>query len=411
MYKLNSAILKLKSQDGRWEATDVSNHRLADLFKNYSAILLTLSHPLYTNKLGLDLYKLYATLNNESMTVEQWLVANGNKTLPTVDRPYELRTRYAKFMDAFRAGYKVTPVNPKTATDADLDKADKKWLYLNRPKTDMAKFGKHCMVSVNGYWHYMEGSKDGAWVRDGMVSCIHANLNEIGILNFADVSELHYHPITKEMIYRHLPNEPLGNRACIDLGIDVTNKTIALVLGGYLHILDAKSFYRIGTEQVMIDFRNIPLMERYYESRKYLNLSGLGLQVSSVNDSQISVAELFSDEVITRYLTMSQSFILILDNTDIYLDKEVMKVGKVMNLGITYAKPDLPLFTGFGRNVIYWSRHEQKQWAIMCPSLFTQTRQFATRPNKGLLSVADSRLTTRIVEVREPHFLKIATDV
>jgi hypothetical protein len=412
MYNLVSAIGKNKQLDGRWESVDIGSMPLNAIFLKYSVMLVTLANPFYKEKLGLDLGLLQSKLVASEETFNEFLISNGNKTLPTIIGEYKIDKKYARYKDAFQANYTIIPVKPGASFDAELPRGDKTNLYVTRANTSMGSFTKHCMVTVNGFFHRVDGSDDGAWVVDGNVSCVQSGQNLMGLLNFQGVGKLKYLPIKESMIGRHFDKEPLGNRAVINLGIDVVDKTLILVLGGYMHILDEKTFYRVGKQSVMIDFNNIPMLERYYESKKFLDLSSLPMEKSSNNEDAVAIGSFFSDDNIKAYLTLSQTFVVVLDNPYIYLESEGADNTELAGQVISYGKPELPLFNEYGRVLDYWDcGNEMGQHGLSVVDHGVNNHIFNTTNPNAANVVSRERVVGELRTFGHCSFLRICTDI
>jgi hypothetical protein len=411
MYLLISAIAKPLNGDGRWKDVVVGDVALHVLFSTYSRILATLSHPFLTELVSLDLELIRPMIGGGETTFNEFLIANGNASLPTSNTLPVINPRYVKYADGFHAGYKITPVHPTAAPDAQLTLADKPWLHLTRPDTDYNLFYKSCLVLVNGFFHLTDAGPSGVYVQNGMKSSFLSGHNQLGICSFRELGELSFIPIKPEMVYRQNVRQKYKDLAMVDLGVDVSNKTVMLVLGGYLHILDRKTFYRTSKSTIAIDMGNLPLLDRYYESRKYLDFSSLPLEKTSRNDSQIDIANFFSDENLLAYLTLSQSFFVILDNPDVFINKIPIASTVIPNEFIAFEKPLYPLVVGIGKTANYWYTHEDGQYAISTTDSLRYNRLFDTVDARKQISVSDSCDPENPVSFGTAHFLQIGCEI
>src|SRR5690606_30146268 len=111
--------------------------------------------------------------------------------------------------------------------------------------------------------------------------------------------------------------------------------------------------------RILIDFNNYSIPNRFFESNKYLDYSEFDLDTPSTNDGQYTMDELYSDKFVTSLLTMSQSFIVILDNPDIFIEKEHVRPSPMPGIYTSYVKPIYPLFIGQGMVANYWYTHQK----------------------------------------------------
>lgn len=415
MYSLVSAIGKSFASDGRWENIDISAMKMREIYATYIKVIAVLSNPFLqtpTKQVSLDLTNIRTTAGSLDITFSEYLVQNGNKTLATSDRLPTLSTKYARWNDAFRAGYKVQPVNPNTAPDANLPTGDKEWLYLSRPNTDFNLFGKSCLVSINGFFHRTDYDATGAWVIDGMKSRNKSGDNKIGLLSFRELGSIRCKSITADMVYKQDPSHRLRDRAYIDVGEDISNMTVMLVIGGYLHLLDPKTFFRVGTNLLAIDFNNYPMFERYHESLPWLDYSSLVIERTD-NPTQFSPDDFLTDANITALLTMSQSFIVLLDNSEIFTETEVVKKTKNPNMLISYkTEPKYPLFNGHGKLAEYFCiRDPGWRYSLRVLDNTWHHRLYNTTNPHKQISIADNRVPGQVTQQSHAFFLKIGTSI
>ncbi len=411
MYQLVSAIVKPLGGDGRWSEIDIGPLPMSTLFALYKSVIATLSNSLLDHHVSFDIEPLRSVWGASSMTFSNFLIANGNLTLTTTDELLVIQTRYAHFADAFHARYAITPMHPTAAPTATVPEEEKTWLWMTRPNTDYAAFYKNCLVNVNGMYHLTDHDPNGIYVIDGMKSVRLSGRNQCSILNFENIGELTFIPITPEMVYKQKPEQVLRHNCYIDTGVDLIDKTVFLVLGGYLHLTDPKTFYRVGNAEFAIDFMNFPLLERYYESFNLIDLSPLGLDSTTANPTQVSIDDLYSDAVLTKYLTLSQSFFIVVDNTDVFTEVQPLRQMATPNTYISTVDPIYPLLIGSGRHEPFAYRKEWGQYAVTVRNGQKGSKLFNTIKTMDTHSVSDSN--EPFLGYRNSHaaFLKIGTDL
>lgn len=413
MYQFVSAIVKPLTGDGRWRDLDIGNLPLNQIFSKYRKAIVTLSNTFLDHNVSFNIEALRASLGASSITLNEFLGGLGNATLPTFDTIPVINTRYARYADGFHAGYSIEPVNPDYSFTSDVPMAEKTWLRLTKTGISYQHFYESCLVSVNGFYHKTDYSANGAFVVNGMQTARRANRNELGILNFESLGKLSFIPIQEEMIYKQTAMQSLSSNCYVDTGIDLSNKAVLLVLGGYLHVLDKTTFFRVSPSAFCIDFSNVPLVERYYESFEVLDLSSLKLESTTVNPSQISIEDLYSDEVLKRYLMHDNSFFVILDNSEIFVEEQYIRPSPYPGVYTAFSKPIYPLVVGAGRHETYWYRLEDDQYSLHInhserrPYLFTTT----TAGDLSKQCVSDGKVTDLPDRNGLAHFLLIGTDI
>lgn len=382
-YSYKGAVARSKSLDALWASVDLSNVDINEIFATYSKAYITLGHTALTSDVYLDL----ATARTQigvyigTKTIPQWLASLGSASLPTMNALPALNPKPVRYADAFRAGYHVNPVDRTRHTEAEIPFGEKNDLLIAKHDLDFRQWARYCLVSVNGYFHRTFGAVEGLYVVDGGRTGRLGNNNSVGIHSFREVGPMDLLPITPDMIYKTAPTQKFANAAHIKLPYSVDGKVVLLVLGGYLHVLD-RAYALIGPQSLKVDFNNLALPERLYEAWDQIDLSSLGLEVSSHNPTQVSVDQLYSDEVIQAYLCLPQSFIIILDVPELYVRRHPIE-----NTGLPgrYLCPaddyrNLPLISECGRVLEHRVFPEYGQMVLSTNIATLDNYTFATAP-------------------------------
>lgn len=325
-YQYQGAIARKKGVDALWSEVNLSAVDINTIFATYKQVFLTLSHPALQHNIYLDLELARPIIGVYigTKTVAQWLVENGNATLPTQNTIPQFRLKPALYADAWAAGYNIEAVDRSRAPDAQIPPSEKKDLLLSKEGVDFRIHWRHCLVTVNGYFHRCGGSQEGLYVVDGGRTGNVSKNNHVGIYSFRDVGTLKTYPITPDMVYKTHEDQKYAQIAHIALPENVEGKTVFLVLGGYLHALD-RTYVVSGPKSVTIDMNNYQLAPRLYQSWDAINLDPLDLETSPNNARQIVVEELFDDSTILAYLTLPQSFVVVLDTPSVYIRRHTVE--------------------------------------------------------------------------------------
>ena len=288
---------------------------------------------------------------------------------------------------------------------------ERDWLCMTKTGINYTLFKNSCLVSVNGFIHMTDTDGTKILVQDGAKSGRIARNNQVGITSFADIGQLEMIPITADMVHRRYTDIPLKTKLYIDIGTPKPNKTAMLVLGGYLHVLDDSTFSRISDSIFTIDFQNFPLLERYYESSQCIDLSSLGLDVHTENPFIVNVEQLYSDEVLTKYATLSQSFLVFIDTDNLFTETHALHHFSVPGMITSHIEPIYPLITGYGALGDYWRVKEDGQWALTITKGWQENYLFQSTGIENLVNVSDTRCPENPANVGRAHFLKIGTDI
>ncbi len=167
----------------------------------------------------------------------------------------------------------------------------------------------------------------------------------------------------------------------------------------------------VDEQTLCINFMNYRWLDRYYESVNHFDLSSLPIDKYQRNESQLDLTNFFSDEVIRAYLTLTQSFITLLDANEVFVEHVGIDNTPMPGMIITTLKPNLPLIGGYGRLLDYWYTYEDRQYSLTCADDSIDSHVFNTTNWYNLSSVADSRITTQRSTKGPAYFLRMGVDI
>lgn len=409
MYLVNSAIGVKFGLRKKWEPIDLATLPVASLYATYRKVWITLTTPSDATPRYLDMDAIRLAYTTFDGPFSALLTALGSASLPTVPTGPVFRHRSAKYRDAFKAGYTVTPVTPANSASDASPAENKTAVRLTRtsPATNYREFVDHCLVSVNGFYHLADtDGVNGVVVLNAMRSAVKSRQNQLGLLSFSSVCALQCVPITAQML-----TPGTRGQMYVTLPNDLTGKTALLVLGGYLHVADPVAFTRTSEQAFRIDFLSLPWPDRFYESRRYLDLSSLPLEGTNANESQVLAEDLFKPEVLSAYLRLSQTFVVLLDCPEIYTQQQYIKRTGLPGMYIAYSEPQGPLVMELGRHPEYWSVLEDGQYALSVQDNFVENRIYDTTQTARLASVDASRVPVSPAKISSAYLLEIGRDV
>lgn len=396
----------------RWGDIDVSTIAVSELYIQYRMVYLTLTAVFLPDPIYVDMDVFRAKYNSFGGTVEDMLTDNGSATFPTIDEIPVKQTKYIHYSDMFRAGYDIDLTGRNAHPSAlipEIDKIDLRIARLN-PPTDMLDLYQHCLITVNGFFHLTDTDGEYLYVYEGGKSNYKSRRNQIGMISFKEIGKVKQVPITKEMLYRQQGQSSYHDKTYIQLNEDVTNKTVLLVLGGYLIFPEPTVFYPTGNDSYALSLGRLPLIERYYESFDAIDYTSLGIEHSSTNKSHINIAQFYSDQVIEKYLTMSQSFFVIIDTPEIFINKHYVQKTPIQGVYINGEKPDYPLVLGRGRMPEYWYRKENGQYAIDVVDGLLHRRVFQSAFPTDIKNTGDSDQPVPGTYNSSAYLLEIGSD-
>lgn len=394
MYSIQKTLGLSVDLATQWEEVDTSFISLASLFSRFRRFIVVLNDSRRADPLYVDFEQFRSAESHYDNTLEVFIQAKGEDynfvTIPVLPNT---EVGYVKYNHAIAAGYhavldKAGYVLPDNAS-VDL-KTD---IKLTRPEidTDFEMLYDHCLFSVNGMLHRRDYDGKNVFITDAGKSCRLADNNQLGIYSFRDVSKLDVIPITDDMITLPATFQSLQERVLVTVPADKSIKSFFLVIGGYMVVPHPQSCWIGNDRNIYLDVKQLSMLERVLESRKLIDLEPLGLSRSSVNPDAINVEELYTDAVIRKWLTLTQSFIVLLDTDNLFFDRRYLRQMRAPGIFTAYQKPEYPLVLDQGRLGEYWRIKEDRYWSVTLTDSFRKNYQLR-RELRTRLKDVDSAL-------------------
>jgi hypothetical protein len=399
MYSYIKSVCLARTAGSQWIEQNIANHVVFSIYDTFSKVYVELSLPALPQNIYIDLDSLRAEFSSYAGTLNDLLVTLGSRTLETVPQLPNTEIKFVKYSDAIRARYKVDICKIGLNLPDNYPVDGKPDLVLTRPayETDLTLIHSHCLVTVNGYVHMTDTDGTKAYVVDGGKTLQRSRMNKLGIMSFLDVGRLTKVKILPADISGQTPTGDLYNRTFFTVNRDLTRKTCILVLGGYIVMPEAGVFWQTGTSTFAIDWTKIPHVERIYESEKTLDLSALGLNADPANPNLFSLPEMTSDVTLIKYLTMSQSFLVIVDKEYLLTKKVAIKHSNMPGMFTAYQDPTYPLFVGHGKLAEYWKTYEgeSQRWSVTVADSYYQNFIISQQNTNNLNLVNNNQVPER----------------
>lgn len=378
MYSIQKTIGLPVSLSAQWEELDASSMSLSSLFLNFRRFIVVLEDSRRPDLLFVDFEQFRSAESHYENTLDVFIQAKGEDyNFATITALPNADVGYVKYNHAIAAGYHaqldkagyVLPENAAVELKTDIK--------LTRPEvdTDFEMLYDYCLFSVNGMLHKRDYDGKHVFITDGGKSCMKADNNQLGIYSFRDVSKLDVIPITDNMITVPATFQALQERVMLNLPEEKSIKSFFLVIGGYMVLPHAQSCWVGNDNSIYLDVKQLSMLERVLESRDLIDLEPLGLASSSVNPNAINVEELYSDVVIRKWLTLSQSFIVLLDTDNLFFDRRYIRQMRAPGIFTAYQKPEYPLVLDQGRLGEYWNIQEDRYWSVTLTDSFRKNYQ------------------------------------
>ena len=409
MYTAIKIIGVRKGANKRWEPIALTQYTLAQMGNLFRRVQFTLHAPEETTDLYLNYEALTPAQKAYSGNILQFLASIAGLTLPTISQGIVLRQSWARFMDAYAAGYDIKPVDNMNRDDVTILDNNKPHLRLFRRGNtiDYTYAQSHMLVSVNGIYHRTDtDGVNGLIVYNGATSIKSSRQTEVGLLSFSSVAAISPEPISDAKINIVDPSKPI-----ITLTTPLTNKSVFLIFAGYMVFVDGSVLSRVGDQSYRLDMTKLNLVERYYELKKYIDLSPLALPTSPTDGAQVSVADLTSDQIVRNWLKLSQSFFVIVDCPEIYTQTNYLSKSGIPNAYFSPVEPNQPLVLELGRQPSYWTIHEDGVWRINIYDNIIDNELYYTNPIPRWVNVNGSNVSGNPTHISQAYFLEIGRDI
>lgn len=373
MYQLVRARYRKDRRAGRWIEADLAGANLATLTTLYGDVFLYITWPGFAGIKALRFNNTYTMRQGlpADITVQAWLTQIGNITLPWETELPNEEVRLVGYAQAWHAGYDVQTRARNGNLDSNISTFEQEDLLVKHPKFEPDYIDQHCLFSVNGFIHLTDSGTDGVRIVDGNKTIRKGNDNQVGVISFEDIGKIRKVPITEEMLSKQNPETNYSSvvYATMPDDVELEGKTILLVLGGYLHPF-SQTYIRVADRTWRIELQNILFFERYIESVRGMDMSALGLSDDPINKTLFSVEEMLSDTAMVGYLTMSQSFFVIVDAPTMFHDITPLEYAGFPGRYLNRDGRQLPIVGAYGRQLEYHTIHEHGIWVYVCSNNF-----------------------------------------
>ncbi len=409
MYTVISGIGRLKAVGSPWITEDFGPMLVRDVIVKYEQVYFKVAHEVWLAPKVVKLSDLIIRVVDQGHTVAQAFEALGNTAIEAIDGEATIETRYVKMADAVQAGYAMKRVNSNRHSSVPVSAGEADSMVLSRSDVPAREFDKYCLVTVAGLLHLNDADDKDIYVMDAQITSIHSRRNDVGILNFRDIGELTKVPITADMVHKRGVDHPYANRVYIKTPIPYPDKTAAIVIGGYLHFIDGVIFKRIANDIFCVEFSALNFEDRYHESKHLIDLSTLAFDAYGANGAQYVRSEMFSDDVIERYMTLSQSFLVFIDSDIIVTSKEQLNTGSTYGQYVVGKRPRAPLMTGLGLLQAYWMREDDGFWSLGVVNNLHSNYLMHLADEKYSPNPADNRIVSRREEISTANLWHISS--
>lgn len=362
MYQLQTAFLRKKGTHGFPVEMDVSNISIITVLTDYDLGHLELSNPAISGTVYLDILELRSSSAPfRDQTVSFWLGTLGNLGLGGTTVPINYRQqKYVRFVDGWNHGIVARRASPYREDAEGLLPAEAPDAIVEFKDGDYEHVQRNCCFVIGGYGHYSEPSISGVRIKDAARTMDSTADNAIGILNFTDVGEVSLHRMTDAMIKAE-PGISLYDVSIINLGRDLTNKSVMVFIAGILH--GEHDILKVVNRKqgiVRIEMHKLDLVTQVALSMDVVDFSSVDFYSLS-NPGNVNNDRLKSDVSIRGILKLPQSFVVVIDapiyDVGFRIPEQSAFNGRTMYPD-TVDRVGFPLIDTFGRFLSFMLRKE-----------------------------------------------------
>lgn len=379
MYTFVKAKLKKYGKNQQWKDVDISTMTLKDIYGNYKDGHIELNNPdISINPLFVDLAILkQSNIKFFNLVFDTWLASLVNTPLPFLASEPVYEEKTVRYADAWQARYSIKKCKrnlPLVNNGNDLID-----LCITKENVDYDLLHNRVLTTVNGFFHPNYGVDNFLLIKDGGLCKTKGGENNVGLVSFAHICDVNQIPITNDMLIALGNTVPFKQAVIVVTGVSLIDKSVMVSIGGYLHTAD-KIVDVINAQEGIIKLNTeyLSLARRIFEMKDYLDISSLQLTTNKDKPDTLAISDFHSNDFIRRLLTLTQSFIIVVDTP--YLTKDLISVTNPnIPKFYEYAKePVFPLLTPTGRLNDYWVSKQDSRYVMSVSNNFYKRFTYET---------------------------------
>jgi hypothetical protein len=173
-------------------------------------------------------------------------------------------------------------------------------------------------------------------------------------------------------------------------------------LGGKLISLTNGLFSCYGVDAYSFKPRRFDLNKWYRDTKNRLELDFLNIDL---NDQNVNMNNIYTEENVIKILNLSQSFLFTIDNPNVLVKYESLNSSNISGQWLNHSEePTSPIFKD-NEITDYWKTHDKGQWYInSLPLLNYKDEPYQTKENKQSLVANTNLRKQQLVNLSFIHF-------
>lgn len=367
MYQLVMAYGILRDAEGLHQPVTIDNLSLSQIFNQYSNLYAVVTSTTDPTEVAIDVYKLPYQVRFLSLTLQQWFSTIGTATLQTEPVPTGPRQVFVQHWNLHQEDFDIRLANSQLHPDIPLETDQEIDVLLRKPGANYENIVKYGLATINGFLHRLDWNQHGVYAIGAGRSRHQSGKHRVGLLDFQHIGPLSVLGITPNMLYKRRPEQPYTEAVYIELPEPIGQRKVLLSIGGWLHIAE-KDFQIVGDTVLRIDFRNYPWFKRFIQTKDWLNLDSLDL--APEDNGSYSIAKLNADATLERWLTLPQSFVVLVDTGELAYGFSELESTQLPGRYYSAVKPQYPVIVGDGRLAEPIVTFERHKWVLAVDNAF-----------------------------------------
>lgn len=327
MYTVINIVGKRTGSNSFYEPVPIDID-IENLMLNYKECLFDVTHVSITETLGLKLSDIVDLLlvTDRSVSINEWLSSIGSTALPTRETPYTITTDLVKQSCILSTDMRIQFVNITGQWNEDMTDDMLVDVSLVKSDLDYQELFDHCLFSVNGLLHLADVNEEGIYINDAATSIKLENKIQLSALSFHGIGSIQTIPITLDLIDRGVYSN-YRDGFTLKMPYDISDKTVMLSIAGHLHY-NNDCYSVTGDNTIFVDWSKVPIAERHYDGRYKIDWSdfiSVAERAGMIDDMILTDLAKNDDDAILAILQMSQTFIILVDNQDLFYEHRYLE--------------------------------------------------------------------------------------
>lgn len=396
MYTYKSTAGLLSGVGSSWKDYQTGTTSMREMYLKFAKFYILAHDSVIDREIIINPVPYQPSIGSSDMTVVEWLDSMNGIPVAQVDQIPTKGLKFAEYRNAIQQKYKYFPEMVGYNLPPGYPLAGLKDLRVEREliPTDLTILHSHCLMSVDGFYHMTDADFDYTYVLNGNTTAQNVHCAHLGILSFLGIGPLEKKPLRKLDILPLTEGQPMKDGMILHFNGDVADKHVFLILGGYIVRPSEGTFFKNGDNSWVFYPQSIPYVARYFESRKKLDLSSMKVVWEDNGDPHMNVNQdsLWSDEVLTQYFMLSQTFWVAVDCEELFFDEIGIRVSNLPGFLAAYTEPVYPLIGGYGAQIEYSAVREASWWALRVESHYYKKFSFQVNQPSLVKTVSDHLL-------------------